>query len=199
MHQKCGHQEREGSERGKGCTWFALTGTPVENHLGELWSIFDYLMPGSVCLWEISTMYEILIVKDRDERAAANLRRLIGPFPLRRLKCDVLKELPEKIERVVYSAFEGEQKKLYGATVLRLRQELEAGGELPGKIQILAGLTRLSPDLLCDPPSVMKKLARVSRQSWKPVLASALRGGCGRAQGSAFPVCLHIPDYKEEA
>lgn len=135
----------------KARTRFALTGTPVENHLGELWSIFDYLMPGFLFAYgKFRTMYEIPIVKDRDERAAANLRRLIGPFLLRRLKCDVLKELPEKIERVVYSAFEGEQKKLYGANVLRLRQELEAGGELPGKIQILAGLTRLR-QICCDP------------------------------------------------
>ncbi len=135
----------------KARTRFALTGTPVENHLGELWSIFDYLMPGFLFAYgKFRTIYEIPIVKDRDERAAENLRRLIGPFLLRRLKSDVLKELPEKIEKVVYSAFEGEQRKLYGANVVRLKEELEAGGEMTGKIQILAGLTRLR-QICCDP------------------------------------------------
>ena len=129
-------------------TRLALTGTPVENHLGELWSIFDYLMPGFLFSYrKFRTLYEIPIVKEGNEAAAANLRRLIGPFILRRLKKDVMKELPEKVEKVVYSAFSGEQKKLYGANVLRLKEDLEHGEE---KFKILSGLTRLR-QICCDP------------------------------------------------
>lgn len=129
-------------------TRFALTGTPVENHLGELWSIFDYLMPGFLFSYQkFRKLYEIPVVKEGDETAASNLRRLIGPFVLRRLKKDVMKELPEKVEKVVYSAFSGEQKKLYGANVLRLKEDLEHGEE---KFKILSGLTRLR-QICCDP------------------------------------------------
>ena len=129
-------------------TRFALTGTPVENHLGELWSIFDYLMPGFLFSYQkFRRLYEIPIVKEGNETAASNLRRLIGPFVLRRLKKDVMKELPEKVEKIVYSAFSGEQKKLYGASVLRLKEEVESGEE---KFKILSGLTRLR-QICCDP------------------------------------------------
>lgn len=129
-------------------TRFALTGTPVENHLGELWSIFDYLMPGFLFSYQkFRKLYEIPIVKEGNETAASNLRRLIGPFVLRRLKRDVMKELPEKVEKIVYSAFSGEQKKLYGASVLRLKEEVESGEE---KFKILSGLTRLR-QICCDP------------------------------------------------
>lgn len=129
-------------------TRFALTGTPVENHLGELWSIFDYLMPGFLFSYQkFRKIYEIPIVKEGNETAASNLRRLIGPFVLRRLKKDVMKELPEKVEKIVYSAFSGEQKKLYGANVLRLKEEVERGEE---KFKILSGLTRLR-QICCDP------------------------------------------------
>ena len=77
-------------------TRFALTGTPVENRLGELWSIFDYLMPGFLFTYrKFKTMFEIPIVKEEDEEALENLHRMIRPFILRRLKSDVLKELPE--------------------------------------------------------------------------------------------------------
>ena len=129
-------------------TRFALTGTPVENHLGELWSIFDYLMPGFLFSYQkFRKLYEIPVVKEGNETAASNLRRLIGPFVLRRLKRDVMKELPEKVEKIVYSAFSGEQKKLYGASVLRLKEEVESGEE---KFKILSGLTRLR-QICCDP------------------------------------------------
>lgn len=132
----------------KAKTRFALTGTPVENHLGELWSIFDYLMPGFLFSYRrFRSLYEIPIAKDGDERAAENLRRLTGPFLLRRLKTDVLRELPEKVERVVYSACTGEQKKLYGANVLKLKQALKDGEET---FKILAGLTRLR-QICCHP------------------------------------------------
>ena len=135
-------------------TRFALTGTPVENRLSELWSIFDYLMPGFLFgSQHFKKEYESPIVKDGDQDALMRLRRIIGPFVLRRVKKDVLKELPDKLEQVVYSSFEGEQKKLYTANAVSLKEKLESGsfGEAgEGKLQILAELMRLR-QLCCDP------------------------------------------------
>lgn len=135
-------------------TRFALTGTPVENRLSELWSIFDFLMPGFLFSYrKFKTMFEIPIAKDGDKEALSNLHRMIKPFVLRRLKKDVLKELPDKLEKVVYSAFEGKQKELYRVNALMLKQSIEKetadmGGV--GKIQILAELMRLR-QICCDP------------------------------------------------
>lgn len=134
---------------------FALTGTPVENRLGELWSIFDFLMPGFLFSYrKFKTMFELPIVRDDSKEALEVLRRMIGPFVLRRMKTDVLKELPEKLERTVYSVLEGKQKALYLATALKLKALLERDvpdAEGPKeRFRILAELTRLR-QLCCDP------------------------------------------------
>ncbi len=138
----------------KAQTRFALTGTPIENRLGDLWSIFDYLMPGFLFTYSgFKKRFETPIVKDGDERALKALHRLTGPFVLRRLKSDVLKELPEKLETVVYSMPDKEQKELYTANALQLKNQLESlSGASVGaeKMQILAQLTRLR-QLCCDP------------------------------------------------
>ena len=95
---------------------FALTGTPIENRLGELWSIFDFLMPGFLFGNQyFRKEYEVPITKDRDEQVLKRLKGLIGPFILRRVKKDVLKELPDKLEKVVYSTLEERtEEALYG-------------------------------------------------------------------------------------
>lgn len=131
---------------------FALTGTPVENRLGELWSIFDYLMPGFLFGPSVfHKEYEVPVLRDQDPEVIARLRRLIGPFVLRRLKKDVLKELPDKIEQVVYSHLEGEQRMLYTAKALELKrtfsQDMQGNG---AKFRILSGLMRLR-QICCDP------------------------------------------------
>ncbi|WP_349670259.1 SNF2 helicase associated domain-containing protein [Lacrimispora sp.] len=132
---------------------FALTGTPIENRLSELWSIFDFLMPGFLFHYQkFKKEYEMPIVKNQEQWVLESLRRLIGPFILRRLKKDVLKELPDKLETVVYSAFDREQKDLYTANAYRLKTELESREGRSGRdnIQILAELTRLR-QICCDP------------------------------------------------
>lgn len=133
---------------------FALTGTPMENRLSELWSIFDYLMPGYLYSYSFfREELEIPIVKKEDERAALRLRRLLKPFVLRRVKQEVLKELPEKLETVVYSKMEEEQHQLYAAYTAKVREKIEQSTPKEyreGKIQILAALTRLR-QLCCDP------------------------------------------------
>lgn len=133
-------------------TKFALTGTPVENRLSELWSIFDYLMPGFLFSYpKFKKEYETPISKGQDDGSLENLHRIIGPFILRRLKKDVLKELPDKLETVIYSKFEKEQKDLYTANAYQVKQMLAGdGGAGSDKIQILAALTRLR-QICCDP------------------------------------------------
>ncbi len=128
-------------------TRFALTGTPVENRLSELWSIFDYLMPGFLHTYQkFKKIYEIPIVKEGDREALDRLRRITGPFILRRLKSQVLKELPKKLETVVYSKMEEKQQQLYTAGVWKLKESLTGDN----KIQILSALTRLR-QVCCDP------------------------------------------------
>ena len=110
----------------KAQTRYALTGTPIENRLSELWSIFDYLMPGFLFTYSrFRKQFELPIAKAGDRYALESLRRLSGPFVLRRLKKDVLKDLPDKLETVVYSMAEEEQKQLYTAHALALKEELE--------------------------------------------------------------------------
>lgn len=132
----------------------ALTGTPIENRLSELWSIFDYLMPGYLYTYtHFRNSYEAPIVQTQDEQARKRLQKMIRPFVLRRLKKDVLTDLPDKLEENLYARLEGEQQELYDAHVRRLRLILDQKSEeefRKGKIQILAELTKLR-QLCCDP------------------------------------------------
>ncbi len=132
---------------------FALTGTPVENTLAELWSIFDFVMPGYLYNYNyFKKNYESPIVKKKDEQAAKSLQRLTSPFILRRLKKEVLTELPDKTETVLYTEMENEQKKIYAANAAQIKGELKELGD-SDKIKILAMLTRLR-QLCCDPSLV---------------------------------------------
>ena len=91
-------------------TRFALTGTPIENSLAELWSIFDFIMPGYLFSYKkFKDMYETPIVKGDDKQVMEQLKMLIEPFVLRRTKKQVLTELPEKVVTVLYNEMEEEQ------------------------------------------------------------------------------------------
>lgn len=128
---------------------FVLTGTPVENRLSELWNLFDFLMPGY--LFSHRTFVEKLekpVVKSGDQDAAARLRRLVQPFMLRRLKQNVLKELPPKIEYIRRIPLSEDERKVYHASALAAREGLEAEGK--GKLAILAALTQLR-QICCAP------------------------------------------------
>lgn len=138
-----------------GSSKFALTGTPMENSLIELWSIFDFIMKGYLFTQSnFSKNFESKIVRDNDKEASKKLRKLISPFILRRLKEDVLKELPEKVETTLYAEMEPEQKKLYSYNLMKARGELEGiiSNDLYGKsqIKILSELTRLR-QICCHP------------------------------------------------
>lgn len=138
----------------KAKTKFALTGTPVENYLSELWSIFDYLMPGFLFTYrKFRTNFELPIVKEKDVQVLNHLKKLTGAFILRRVKQDVLKELPDKMETIVFAQMEETQKKLYLANALALKKELEgsSGADYSSKkIHVLAQLTRLR-QICCQP------------------------------------------------
>lgn len=138
----------------------ALTGTPIENRLSELWSIFDYLMPGFFHSYQyFREHYELPIVRDQDDLTEKDLTRMITPFVLRRLKKDVLKDLPDKLEEVYYAPLEGEQKELYEARVQRLKLMLNKQSDQEfkeNKIVVLSELTRLR-QICCDPGLVYEK------------------------------------------
>ncbi len=131
---------------------FALTGTPVENRLSELWSIFDFLMPGLLGGYErFRERYEQPIA-DGSEEAARLLRSAVEPFVLRRLKRQVLDDLPDKLEEVVTCRMGRTQRSLYAAREQALRMQLSTGADDLGteRMQVLAELTRLR-QLCCDP------------------------------------------------
>lgn len=130
---------------------FALTGTPIENRLSEMWSIFDFLMPGFLYgRKEFEKKWEVPITKSHDADASNQLRKMTSPFILRRKKEEVLKDLPAKLEEVRYVQIEGEQQKLYDAQVLRLKNAL-GEWEIPGqKMRVFAELTRIR-QICCDP------------------------------------------------
>ena len=131
-----------------------MTGTPVENRLSELWSIFDYLMPGFLYGYtRFRQELELPIVQNGDADATKRLQKLIAPFVLRRLKKDVLTDLPDKVEETVVAQLSGEQQKLYDAHVKRLMLMLDKQSEeefRSSKITILSELTKLR-QLCCDP------------------------------------------------
>ena len=131
---------------------FALTGTPIENRLSELWSIFDFLMPGYLHAYKrFRERFEAPIVQDADEQARQNLHLMVAPFILRRMKKDVLDDLPDKIETVMTSEMTPGQAKVYHAHAEKLMRDAESELADPqGRMRLLAGLTRLR-QLCCDP------------------------------------------------
>lgn len=133
---------------------YALTGTPIENRLSELWSIFDYLMPGFLYTYQkFREEIELPIAVNQDANKMERLQRMIRPFILRRLKGDVLKDLPEKIEENVFARLDGEQMQLYDAYATRMKEMLSQQNEKEfhkGRMQILSELTKLR-QLCCDP------------------------------------------------
>nr|WP_082415788.1 DEAD/DEAH box helicase [Numidum massiliense] len=122
---------------------FALSGTPIENSLDELWSIFQAIMPG---FFPEPASFRKL--------APEQVAKMVRPFILRRVKKDVLKELPDKIETVHWSELTKQQKELYLGYLDQIRQEtkksLSTDGFNKSRMKILAGLTRLR-QLCCHP------------------------------------------------
>lgn len=136
-------------------TRYALTGTPIENSLSELWSIFDFIMPGYLFGYrKFKEMYETPIVRDADEYATNKLKKLIEPFVLRRIKKEVLTELPDKMITILNSQMTDEQQDIYLSYLARAKkdvmEEIKENGIEKSQIKILALLTRLR-QICCHP------------------------------------------------
>lgn len=133
---------------------FALTGTPLENALSELWSIFDFIMPGYLKRYsKFSDYYEKPILREKDDSRKNELRHKIQPFILRRMKKDVLKDLPDKTETKRMAGMTKKQRKIYLSYISRIQAELKDNKNLEdgkGSIQVLAALTRLR-QICCHP------------------------------------------------
>ena len=183
---------------------FALTGTPIENRLSELWSIFDYLMPGFLYGYDVfKNEFETPIVKYQDEEAMARLQKMVRPFILRRLKKDVLKDLPEKLEENRVVKFDEEQQKLYDAQVLHMKNELASSDDKDfnkKKIEILAELTRLR-QVCCDPRLCYDNYDGSSAKldSCMELIQSAIDGGHRMLLFSQFTSMLELLEKRLDA
>ena len=133
-------------------TRFALTGTPMENGVGELWSLFDFVLPGYL------PGYNTFLRKYQDGENAEDLLKKIQPFLIRRLKQDVLEELPDKMETTLTARMTPEQERIYRAALERLRPQidklLEEKGAGRGRIEVLSAITELR-EICCHPSLVM--------------------------------------------
>jgi SNF2 family DNA or RNA helicase len=163
----------------------ALTGTPIENRPSELWAIFDFLMPGYMGSAErFRERYEAPIVRDGDGRAGAALRRVVHPFKLRRLKQEVLADLPPKVEDLRFCHLSSHQAALYREVVAsqgrRLADELRRPGTRVDYLHIFAVLTRLKR--ICNHPALVleggrgRGLASGKFDLFKELMEEALEG-----------------------
>lgn len=133
---------------------FAMTGTPVENRLSELWSILDFLNPGYLGSREaFRRSFAVPIERWRDAERAGQLRRLVRPFVLRRVKSDpnVIQDLPDKLELRVYCTLTREQATLYQAVVDQMLGEIDRAEGIERRGRVLAALLRLKQ--VCNHPA----------------------------------------------
>lgn len=137
----------------------ALTGTPIENTLAELWSIFDFLMPNFLFNYHyFQKNYERPIVIEKDEDVARELKGLVEPFILRRTKKEVLTELPDKIESLYTIEFNEEEWKIYLANLMTVEKDVrkQLKDEKIDRFMVLAMLTKLR-QLCCEPALVYEE------------------------------------------
>jgi SNF2 family DNA or RNA helicase len=150
-------------------TRLALTGTPVENHLAELWSIMDFCNPGLLGTpTRFRERYREPIEKGRDEHAARALRRATGPFILRRLKTDksIISDLPEKLEMKTWCSLTPEQAQLYEAVLNDMMGKIESSEGIERRGNVLATMTRLKQ--VCNHPAhLLKNGSRLGGRSGK--------------------------------
>ncbi|MBO4293278.1 MAG: DEAD/DEAH box helicase [Clostridia bacterium] len=144
----------------KADTRYALTGTPIENSLAELWSIFDFIMPGYLYDYKkFKNLYEAPIVREEDGKKLEKLRTMIEPFVLRRTKKEVLTELPEKEVTVLENEMQEEQQEIYLSYLSNVKDDvatlIEQNGYGRSQMKVLAALTRLR-QICCHPGLFIK-------------------------------------------
>jgi len=191
-------QNAKAVKRLKTSGYFALTGTPIENTLTELWSIFDFLMPGYLSSHkDFKQRFETPIVRAKDKHALIDLNRHIAPFILRRMKTDVLKELPDKVEGKMLNEMTAKQAKVYLSYLVQakkeFKQELAAHGFARSHIKILAILTRLR-QICCHPSLFIENYTGGSGKldMLEEVVADAREAGHRMLIFSQFTTMLHL-------
>ncbi|MBQ3864476.1 MAG: DEAD/DEAH box helicase, partial [Clostridia bacterium] len=174
-------QSFRAARRLSGESRFALTGTPVENHLGELWAVFDYVLPGFLGdAREFANRFQTST--EAQDRELAALRRRTAPFLLRRVKSDVLRDLPPKIEHDVLVDMTPEQYQAYAHThnlLLRQIRHMDNQSERGrGMMRTLAAITRLR-QLCCHPGLYLDQYEGSSGklQACLELVAEAVEGG----------------------
>lgn len=136
----------------QGVNRIALTGTPIENSLAELWSIFDFLMPNYLYSYSyFQSKFERPIILQQDQKAQQNLKAMVEPFILRRTKKEVLFDLPDKIEQTLILDFSEHEKNLYLAKLATFNKDLQDQIQIKqvNKVLILTMLTQLR-QICCD-------------------------------------------------
>ena len=178
-----------------------LTGTPMENSVLDLWSIFDFLMPGYLgSAKDFRDRYELPLTRDKDAKIQARLARRLRPFILRRLKADVAKDLPEKIEQVSYCDLTSQQASVYEQILSSSRQEIlkadEKQGAAKGRMIALQALLRLR-QICCDLrllnlPETNEEDASAKFDLFFELLEEAIDGGHRILVFSQFVSMLHL-------
>lgn len=156
--RRIAHSAMEKTASTTPCHRVALTGTPLENHLDELWSILDFLNPGILGnLREFRSQFTVPIERYRNEQASETLSRLLQPFVLRRMKNDpkIISDLPEKIEMDVYTKLSEEQVILYRTVLDEMLPQVDTAQGIHRKGLVLATITRLKQ--ICNHPSLYLK------------------------------------------
>jgi len=147
-----------------------LSGTPIENNLFELWSLFEFLMPGFLGSQHAFQRGVMKPIKEGDLETLEYLRTRVKPFILRRTKAEVVKELPPKIESVTYCALAEEQAELYGALAKKLRDQVLSDVDVKGmaksQMSILDALLKLR-QICCHP-----KLLKMDMPGYSPNIPS---------------------------
>ena len=149
----------------------ALSGTPIENKLEELWSVFDFLMPGFLfSMPEFNSRYVTPIMERQDKTVEKRLKLQIYPFILRRMKRDVAKDLPDKVENMAYCEMTPEQKDFYldvlDSTKEELFKSIEMNGLEKSRMSIFSALLRLR-QICCHPKLYDKEHVKGVIQSGK--------------------------------
>ena len=172
-------------------TRVALTGTPMENHAGELWSLFDFVLPGYL------PRYTDFLRRWGEGQNAADLRRRIRPFLMRRVKQDVLGELPEKMESTLMAELPPEQRRVYDAVLLQKRERvdeiLREKGLNRGRAEVLSAITELR-QICCHPALCLPDYNGVSGklELLMDVLPTMLAAGRRALVFSQFTSMLHL-------
>ena len=173
---------------------YVLTGTPIENRLSELWSVFDFLMPGFLYSnREFVHLFETPIMKKKDEDATNQLARMTEPFIFRRRKADVLKDLPDKLEETQSVEME-EQRRCYDAQVVYMHEMLAGISDLgEEKMRILAEITRLHK-IYCDPSLLFENYtgASAKREACIELIQNAIDGGHRMLAFSQFTSMVNL-------